>query len=284
MKVLVTGGTGFIGRHTLSALARAGHQVLAIYRGAKPSEMPGVRWVKSTLDQPDWPQITEFTTAEAFTLIHLAAHGVDPRKADWEGCFFWNVSQSLRFWLESTAHGAVRIITCGTCFEYGSAADQYEWIPTTAAPEPLGPYAASKAAATMALHGLTATQRLTSLSIRPCVVFGDGEGDQRLWPSLRRAARTGEDFPMSSGTQVRDFVPVERVASALAAGVMRTDLPTGRLVIENIGSGIAQSVHQFALEWWKHWQADGDLLVGAVPAREGEASRFVPLTRTADPE
>lgn len=278
MKVLVTGGTGFIGRHTLTALVRAGHEVLAIYRGAQPAGVSGVQWVKSAMDQPDWSKIIEFTSSEPFALIHLAAHGVDPRKADWEGCFFWNVSLALRFWLESIAHGAHRIITCGTCFEYGSAADQYDWIPTTAAPEPLSPYAASKAAATMALHGLTASEGLTSLSIRPCVVFGEGEGDQRLWPSLRRAARSGANFPMTSGNQVRDFVPVEQVAAALAEGVTRTDLPVGRLVIENVGSGKAQSVHEFAQEWWQHWQANGELLVGAIPTREGEASRFVPLT------
>jgi UDP-glucose 4-epimerase len=282
MKVLITGGTGFIGRHTLAALARADHQVLAIYRGAQPTESPGILWLKSSLDQPNWGLIKEFMCAEPFTVVHLAAHGVDPRKADWEGCFHWNVSETLRFWLNAKSHGAIRIVTCGTCFEYGSAADRYDWIPTTAALEPLGPYAASKAAATMALHALTATSGLTSLSIRPCVAFGEGEGEHRLWPSLRRAALAGEDFPMTNGSQIRDFVPVEKVALALADGVLRNDLPNGRLIIENVGSGRAQSVQEFASQWWKHWHANGELLIGALPSREGEANRFVPLTRSSE--
>lgn len=277
MKVIVTGATGFIGRHTLTALVRNGHDVIAFCRGAATEKISGIDWVKSNLEQPNWQRLIEHTASEPFTLIHLAAHGVDPKKADWEGCFFWNVTQALRFWLESVEHGAVRIITCGTCFEYGAAADQYDKIPTTAAPAPLGPYAASKAAATMALHGLTSAKGLTSLSIRPCVVFGEGEGEHRLWPSLRQAALAGANFPMTSGNQIRDFVPVEMVADALTAGVVRADLPAGRLVIENVGSGKAQSVQQFAREWWRHWQASGELLIGAIPSRDGEASRFVPL-------
>lgn len=276
MKVLVTGGTGFVGNHTLTALSRCGHEVLALHRSGNPPSLPNVHWLPSTLDQPDWQRIDKFVGKNQFALIHLAAYGVDPRIADWDACFLWNVIHSLRLWRDATSRGVCRIVTCGSCFEYGAAGDRYEFIPTTAAPEPLSPYAASKAAATMALHALSAKENLQSLSIRPCVVFGEGEPPHRLWPSLRRAALAGKDFPMTLGSQIRDFVCVEHLARALVNGVSRDDIPSGRLIIENFGSGKAQSVLEFAMEWWSRWSATGKLLIGSIPERTSEAKRFVP--------
>ncbi|WP_083924486.1 NAD-dependent epimerase/dehydratase family protein [Lamprocystis purpurea] len=284
MKVIVTGGTGFIGKHTLVALGNAGHDVLALYRQGVPPVVPGVSWIRSTLDQPDWSGLESFIKESRGTLIHLAAHGVDPAKADWDSCFRWNVTHALRFWREAVSRGIRRIVTCGSCFEYGAAGNHYESIPSTVAPEPLDPYSASKAAATMALCGLTAFEKIQSLSLRPCIVFGEGEASNRLWPSLRRAALSGKDFPMTSGLQVRDFVPVEIVASALSEGIVRDDLPVGKLIIENIGSGHPQSVLEFATEWWAVWGGKGRLLAGVLPSRLTETPRLVPLiTRDISP-
>jgi len=277
MKVIVTGGTGFIGRHTLNALVNAGHDVLALHRRAIPSDHMGVTWLESPFDDLDWSGITAFMNGEKGVLLHLLAHGVDPVKADWDGCFLWNVTHSLKFWRESILKGIFRIITCGSCFEYGAAGDRYEFIPSTVALEPLSPYAASKAAASMALCGLAASEKVQALSIRPCVVYGEGEADNRLWPSLRRAAISGVDFPMTTGSQVRDFVAVEYVARRLSESVDREDLPNGRLIIENIGSGQAKTVLEFATEWWSIWGGKGKLLVGALPSRASETQRLVPF-------
>lgn len=277
MKVLLTGATGFIGKHTMEALLAAGHEVVALHRNDRSAPAPGVHWVRSGLEDPDWGLIEELLGGEGFALVHLAAHGVDPKRGGWQDCFRFNVSHSLDFWLEAINRGAERIVTCGTCFEYGSAAGKHDLIPTSAAPEPLNAYAASKAAATMALHGVSSSLGIASLSLRPCVVYGEGEADYRLWPSLRRAARTGQDFPMTAGTQMRDFVPVEKVARELARGVGRSDLVPGHLLIENVGSGKGQSIIDFATEWWNRWEAKGKLLPGALEGRKLEAQRFLLL-------
>ena len=277
MKVLLTGASGFIGRHTLKALLDAGHDVSAIHRNGDHLSEDKVRWVHSSLEKPDWNKIERELNGERFALLHLAASGVDPKKHNWEDCFRCNVTHALEFWLESIKRGADRIVTCGTCFEYGSAAEKHAFIPTSAALEPLNAYAASKAAATMALHGVSSAFGISSLSLRPCVVFGEGEAEYRLWPSLRRAALSGHDFPMTAGTQIRDFVPVQHVAGELARGVARSDLPTGRLTIENVGSGKGQTILEFAAEWWHKWEATGSLLPGALETRKHEADRFVPL-------
>jgi len=286
MRILLTGGTGFIGGHTLQRLAAAGHEVVAVHRRtAAPDSNDAAIWVPSCLGRPDWERILDAFAGSPEVLVHLATYGVDPRMADWENCFQWNVSHALDFWRAAVRHGVRRIVTCGTCFEYGAACDRHDFVPATTAPEPLGPYAASKAAATMALHGVAASLRVEGLVLRPCVVFGEGEAPHRLWPALRQAALEGRDFPMTSGLQVRDFVPVEKVAEALVAGVTRSDLTGGRVLIENIGTGEPRTVRDFATEWWSHWGATGRLLIGSLPDRPGETRRMVPLVHptAADP-
>lgn len=273
--VLLTGATGFIGGHACRRLAAAGHRVVAMHRrDGDPDAVPGASWVLTGFENPDWDAIGEAFGGSPEVLVHLAAHGVDPTVSEWDDCFRWNVFHTIEFWRMAVERGVRRIVTCGTCFEYGAACDRHETVSPQDAPEPLGPYAASKAAATMALHGLAAVHGIEGLVLRPGVVFGEGEGPHRLWPSLRQAAVEGRDFLMTSGSQVRDFVPVEHVADAFVAAVSRTDLRSGRTLVENVGSGRPQSVRDFAAEWWQRWNAAGQLLFGTLPDRTGEAVRI----------
>lgn len=281
MKVVVSGASGFIGRHAVNSLIQAGHEVIALSRGGNPP-VPGVtRWVQCDLSRPEeWSLEADFEGVDV--LLHLAASGVDPKTAVWATCFETNVTAAMRLWLAAVNAGVRRIVNCGTCFEYGSAATAHLAIPTTAAPQPLSPYAASKAAATMILHGIAASSNIQAISLRPCVVFGEGEPEHRLWPSLRRAALAGTDLPMTSGFQVRDFMPVELLAERLCEAVTREDLRAGRLLVENVGSGAPKSVREFATEWWGRWGGTGKLLFCVLPDRPSECPRMVPLIGTAE--
>jgi len=283
MRVLVTGATGFVGRHTVSALVDAGHEVVALYRRSKPTSTGAVRWVQSDLSDGDWSELTRGLEGVE-GLIHLAASGVDSRSSTWADCFDVNVTSTIRLWTFAIQNGVNRIVNIGSCFEYGAAADRHWLIPVSAAPEPMNAYAASKAAATMALHGVAASHGVRAITLRPCVVFGEGESEYRLWPSLRRAAFAGADFPMTTGEQVRDFVPVEVVAARLCEALTREDLTPGHLLVENVGSGKPQSVREFARYWWGHWGASGKLLFGAVASRPSECLRIAPKLKDGGEE
>lgn len=277
MKVLVSGASGFIGRHTTSRLCDAGHQVVALYNRQRPSTGGSIYWVKCDLMHAQCG-LTDKDIDGVDGLIHLAAVGVNPRECDWASLFEFNVLCAVKLWLFAIKSGVQRIINCGTCFEYGAAANKHAFVPSSAAAEPLNAYAASKAAATMALHAITASHGIRAVTLRPCVVFGDGEPAYRLWPSLRRAAFAGEDFPMTTGQQVRDFMPVESLATQLCLAIERRDLLRGQMLVENVGSGNPQSVLDFATSWWNHWGGSGRLLPGRLPARESECLRMVPET------
>ena len=228
-------------------------------------------WLNGNLDG-DWSA----TLSKCDALIHLAAAGTSPQKADWDELFDVNVRQSLNLWRQAAEAGVERFVICGSCFEYGQSGERYEFIPVDAPLEPTHAYAASKAAATMAALALAIEQQIELLVLRPFHVFGEGEETGRFWPSLRKAALAGEEFRMTAGEQIRDFIPVEKVADLFVAALARTDLRAGEPKIENVGAGKPQQLRAFAEHWWKHWNAKGTLKIGALPYRANEVMRYVP--------
>jgi nucleoside-diphosphate-sugar epimerase len=106
-------------------------------------------------------------------------------------------------------------------------------------------------------------------------VFGEGEAATRFWPSLRQAARDGKNFPMSAGLQVRDFVPVEKVAQTFLGALDFSTVDPARPLIRNVGTGRGMSLLEFAKHWWMVWGAKGQLQPGEVGLRPGELPRLV---------
>ena len=274
MKLFVTGGTGFIGANFLAAACSAGHEVFALRRPGSSPRLPlpaQPRWLEGGLDD-DWTAPLGACDA----LVHFAAAGVNPADAGWEQCFETNVTAALKLWRQASDSGVRQFVVCGSCFEYGRAGERYEFIPTNAPLEPTGPYHASKAAATMAALGLAVERQASLRVLRPFHVFGPGEAPLRFWPALVAAAQRGDDFPMTAGAQVRDFVPVAAVAAAFLRALRDPALP-GEPVIENLGSGQPQTLRAFAESWWRQLRAPGELRLGALPYRPGEVMRYVPL-------
>jgi nucleoside-diphosphate-sugar epimerase len=210
-------------------------------------------------------------------VVHLAAVGVSPQKASWEELFRVNVLESIQLWIAAADAGVVRFVICGSCFEYGRSGDRYEFIPTGAKLEPTSGYGASKAAATEAAIALAIERKLEAIILRPFQTFGEGQHESNFWPSLRTAALSGADFPMTEGSQVRDFLSVKGVATSFLDAAIRAGETRGEPRIVNVGSGQAQTLRDFAEFWWSQWNASGRLLFGAKPYRDGEVMRYVPL-------
>jgi len=273
MKLFVTGGTGFIGSHFIKQALSAGYDIVALRRpGAalkiKLEKEPA--WVDGNLDG-DWHRILK----ECNALVHFAAAGVIPHKANWLECYQANVMDSLQLWIRAADAGVRRFVLAGSCFEYGKSGELFDRIPASAPLLPTGPYHASKASASLAAIGFCSQKNVEVQLLRPFHVFGEGESEERFWPSLRKAAIAGKDFPMTSGEQVRDFVPVEDVARQFLEACSEPLVP-GDPHIRNIGSGNPQTLRQFAEYWWKHWEASGKLKFGELPYRVGEVMRYVP--------
>lgn len=275
MTIYLTGGTGLLGGHFIRQAIVAGHSVMALRRPSARSRVAlptEPMWLDGDLETA--PLLVDAHTV----LVHLAAHGVDLR-GTWADCLRWNVQATMGLLDRAWSQGIRQFVICGSCFEYGRCGEMYESIPASSSLDPVGPYAASKAAASLAALAWALERPATLMLLRPFHVFGEGEAEHRFWPSLRRAALAGENFPMTPGEQIRDFVPAEEVAAAFLAAATRLGERPAMVEIRNVGTGQPQTLLAFASAWWKHWQAPGRLQPSALAYRDGEVMRYVPDLR-----
>lgn len=274
MNIFITGATGFIGSHLLEQLADLDYQVTALRRdNARPSILlrREPAWLSKPMDTLVADDLAGFDI-----LIHLASVGVSPRVAPWEELFYWNVDVQLRLMQVAKQAGVRRVVISGSFAEYGRSADRYDFIPADAALLPTSAYAASKAAGFIAASSYAIENQMEFCYLRIFSAFGEGQHFANFWPALRIAATKGEDFPMTLGEQIRDYVRVETVAAALLDAATRAGIVPGLPFVANVGSGQPVSMRAFAERWWAEWNALGELRVGAKPYRPNEPMRFVP--------
>ena len=275
MKIFVTGSNGFIGSHVVKKALSSGHKIVGLRRPNHLAKIDLPRqstWFEGTLET-DMRQALESCEA----IIHLAAYGVNPNFDSWHEAFRWNVSASVNLWGQAKEVGVKRFIIAGSCSEYGRSAERYEHVPCDAPLEPINAYAASKAAATLAAMAFARENDLELAVLRPFHIYGEGESQERLWPSLKKAALAGKDFPMTFGEQIRDFTPVELAAETFIHYVTEAIIPSGKPVIHNLGTGRPMSLKRFAEKEWKRFGAKGRLKFGEIPYRDNEVMRYVPL-------
>jgi nucleoside-diphosphate-sugar epimerase len=276
MRIFVTGATGFIGSHFLNILAQNPEiEVVGLRRNLDSlPRIPLLKepfWITKSLDQVDRDDLEGVDV-----IVHLAAHSMYPPYDTLDKCLYWNLSAPLQLFNEAVEASVTKFIVAGSCFEYGLSGEEFEFIPVEAMLKPTLTYAASKAASSIAFYQFAVQHKIKFSYNRIFQVYGEGEAASRLWPSLKKAALAGKDFPMTAGEQIRDFIAVEDVANYFVNACMNDDLICGHPELYNVGSGKPQSILEFSEYWWKKWQAKGKLLKGMISYREGEVMRYVP--------
>ena len=164
----------------------------------------------------------------------------------------------------------------GTSHEYYLTADDYAFIPPNPSLQPLNAYGASKAASFQLMRAFALQADIEFFYGRLFNVYGIGQFAGNFWPSLRYAALNDNDFPMTSGDQVTDFMPASAAAHHFIDACHRPDVKAGNPVVVNIGSGHPESLLKFATSQWKSLGAIGRLLPGAIPSRPNQVKRMVP--------
>jgi nucleoside-diphosphate-sugar epimerase len=275
MHIFLTGGTGFIGSHFINAAHAAGHKITALRRTTE--SRPRI----PLLQEPAWltksmKQVTPADLNGADAFVHLAAHGVTPQPSTWESAFEANLNESMHLTRTAIEAGVEIFIIGGTCSEYGKSAERYDEIPADAPLEPIGPYATSKAAFSLAASALCREAATKTAILRIFTVFGEGQFEKNFWPSLRKAALSGGDFPMTRGEQIRDFISVQETAARFLSELENPLMTPGNPLVLNVGTGEPQTLRDFAGLWWRKWDAKGKLLFGELPYRDGEVMRYVP--------
>ncbi|TLU56830.1 MAG: NAD(P)-dependent oxidoreductase [Chlorobium sp.] len=276
MNIFLTGGTGFIGSHLLLALGKQKHTVIALRRSrSKPCINIGQEpmWCEKSMDKLE---LSDFYGIDVF--VHLASVGVSPKSATLNELYYWNVLVMLNLLVKAHAAGVKRFILAGSFAEYGLSADKYDYIPTDAPLLPTSSYAASKAAGFIAANAFAFENKIELCYLRIFSAYGEGQYINNFWPSLRAAALSGEDFFMTPGQQIRDFIQVELVAKSIINSIEDQSLvKKGIPYIANVGTGNPATMLDFAEKCWADWGAKGRIIAGAKSYRANEPMRFVPL-------
>lgn len=268
-RTLITGATGFIGRHLTQRLIEAGAIVGA---GAFPGEdgeyaraLPKPA-ILIPLDVQD-PKSVQAAIAmfEPEVVFHLAAVGVSDPQIDPLTALDVNVEGTIHLLEAVRSRQVNRVVLVGTCYEYG-ARETVEGL------DPFNFYAASKVASWAFARAYWRSLAFPLVTARLFQVYGPGQPGHTLVPSAIHAALAGEDFPMTVGEQERDFIYVEDVVEGMLAAATAPDIEGESL---DLGTGVGHTVYEVVERIWAMTGARGRILRGALPSRPGEGMRLV---------
>jgi nucleoside-diphosphate-sugar epimerase len=232
VRVVLTGATGFLGRHLLDRLRD--HHVLCPARD--PSRVParhGVRAIAADLGRDgEWTR--EIAAFAPHWCFHLAWEGLpDYSPARCEA----NLAAALRLVDAVSAAGIERLIVAGTCWEYGAKSGP---VAETEQPRDVGVFAATKLALLDAVR-TAAASRFEYRWGRLFFVYGPGQRATSLIPSARAAFLAGSTPELREPDAVQDFIHVEDAADGLAA-LAALNSTSGGSGVFNIGTGSPASV------------------------------------------
>lgn len=268
MLVVVTGGTGFMGRHVVRAMQRRGARVVAVGRREAAEVPPGIEYERADL-AVEGVAAALMRRLRPERVFHLAS-AVDPERD----------LSVLRVQIRDTQMAALhvaqacletdvgRLVHVGTCEEYGNGSAPFR---ESQAPAPVSPYSAAKVAASAYVRMLSASFGLRAVIVRPFLTYGPEQPPSLLIPALVRSALAGKDFPMTLGEQTREFNYVDDIVD----GILRAGEVEGiEGEVINIGCGEPQRVRDLAALVLELMGNPIQLQLGRLPYRPGEATQF----------
>lgn len=235
MRVLVTGPTGFVGKHVVRALSNRGHELGLLVRDAGKADAlkaPDSVLLEGDLDgaQSLKGLLKDFAPQAC---VHLAWEGIPDYSA---AVSKRNLDRSLHLAdLLAAETPCKKIVVSGSCFEYGKT----RGVCAESDPVQTASYIAwAKQALYNYLTLLGGKSSLRTVWFRFFYVYGPGQRSDSLIPTIVRSLMKGEMPDVRNPYNANDFVYIEDVAEAIRLGVEK-DPDSG---VYNLGSGRATSI------------------------------------------
>ena len=288
MKVLVTGGAGYVGSHTVKELQRSGHEPVVFDNLSEghPQSLSGCALVQGDLAAPA-SVASALSESGAEAVMHFAARAyVGESVDDPERYYFNNVVCSLNLLRAMRRAGVLRLVFSSSCTLYGVP----DRVPITE-DQPIraiNPYGRTKAAVENALADYAPAYGLKYASLRYFNAAGaDPEGglgedhspETHLIPLVIQAALGqrasisvyGTDYPTPDGTCIRDYVHVTDLARAHVMAMEALD--ERGVMIYNLSTGRGSSVREVLTVVRE--VSGRDFAVEEAPRRPGDPPELV---------
>lgn len=262
-RMLVVGGSGFIGHALCQAARDRGYTVTSLSMHAPANALDGVEYLAGNL--ADREGLKALLGGRSFDYLVNCGGYIDHRSyfsggRELIGAHFDGVQNLLD---AVNATSLKRFVQIGSGDEYGNvAAPQAETIREA----PISPYSLGKAAATHFLQMLWRMDKFPAVTLRIFLAYGPGQGDKRFLPQIIRGCLRNDRFPVSVGGQMRDFCYVDDVVEGILRALDAPDV-CGQVI--NLASGIPVSIRAM-IEHVCALVGQGLPDFGKIPYRPGE--------------
>ena len=271
-KILITGGTGFIGHHLAKKCLKFNWSVTSLST-KKPSKQRKLNKVKyKTCDLFNDKKIKKILSLDYDYVVNLAGYVDHSNKSKTMISHYYGCKKISEYFLKSNIQKFVQV---GSSIEYGKIrSPQIE--KKTNKQKTFSTYGKAKLLSTKHLLNLYKKFKFPAVILRLYLVYGPGQDANRVIPITILNAIKNKKFNCSDGLQFRDFVHIDDVTDAIIK-TLRTNKVSGNIF--NIGSGQPVQIKKIILKICK-LVGSGRPQFGKIKLRKDEISSLYPdITR-----
>lgn len=265
-KILVAGGSGFIGANLIKELMSLGNEVISISKNknSKKTKIKEVKYIYHDLTRPLSPDKFNFLSDIQY-VVNCSGY-IDHSSFSNGGInilndHFKSIFNLVNFSLNLNVKSLIHI---GSSDEYGINNSP---INESVRESPVSPYALGKLTSTHYLQQCFRQGVLNTVVIRPFLIFGEGQNENRFLPYLINNCIDNRDFKLTKGDQIRDYLYVKDFNLALIKA-LNNQRAYGEVL--NIASGFPISIKEVT-ESVREIIGKGNPIYGGIDYRQGES-------------
>lgn len=273
-RVLITGGTGFVGANLTRYMLSRGCEVHLIVRPQHAT------WRLANIENAIHLHIIDLMQYDELWkllekvhpewIFHLAAYGAYSTQRDLQQMITTNIASTANLLRASLHVGFESFVHTGSSSEYGlktNAPKENDWL------DPNSYYACTKAAATHLCRHLSIEHNAHITTLRLYSAYGPFEEPTRLIPTLARHALRGDLPPLVSPNIARDFVYVEDACRAYELAAMYPQQERG--AIYNVGTGVQTTLDMAVKHVISICSLNVEPQWGSMPDRDWDTTSWV---------